>query len=119
VSAGGWIGVDFDGTLARYESWEANGLTPGEPVPLMLERVKTWLRQGADVRIFTARVWPGEEDNRSNADAQREIIGAWLEQHLGRRLPITHCKDYGMVELWDDRAVQIVPNTGLRADGQE
>jgi hypothetical protein len=22
-----------------------------------------------------------------------------------------------MVELWDDRAIQVVPNTGLRADG--
>ena len=23
-------------------------------------------------------------------------------------------KDYGMIELWDDRAVQVVPNTGIR-----
>jgi hypothetical protein len=34
-------------------------------------------------------------------------------------LPVTNCKDLNMVELWDDRAVQVVPNTGQRADGQD
>jgi hypothetical protein len=27
-------------------------------------------------------------------------------------------KDYAMHELWDDRAVQVIPNTGVRADGK-
>jgi hypothetical protein len=43
-------------------------------------------------------------------------IGDWCEEHIGVRLPITCTKDYGMVELWDDRAVQVIPNTGDRAD---
>jgi hypothetical protein len=28
-----WIGVDFDGTLAQYEGWRKNGLSPGGPNP--------------------------------------------------------------------------------------
>lgn len=26
--------------------------------------------------------------------------------------------DFAMVELWDDRCVQVIPNTGKRADGK-
>jgi len=32
---------------------------------------------------------------------------------------ITHAKDHKMIELWDDRVVQVIPNTGERADGKE
>lgn len=31
---------------------------------------------------------------------------------------ITNQKDYGMIELWDDRRVQVEPNTGRRVDGR-
>ena len=51
----GWIGVDLDGTLAYYDQWRG-ALHIGEPIPVMLERVKRWLDEGKDVRIFTARV---------------------------------------------------------------
>jgi hypothetical protein len=30
---------------------------------------------------------------------------------------VTREKDFAMIELWDDRAVQVVTNTGERADG--
>ena len=40
----------------------------------------------------------------------------WCQAHLGRVLPVTCVKDFGMVELWDDRAVQVVPNDGRRVD---
>jgi hypothetical protein len=33
-------------------------------------------------------------------------------------LPITNVKDYGMYELWDDRAKQVVPNTGVAVEDQ-
>ena len=33
----GWIGVDFDGTLATYNGWNDGKL--GEPIPLMVDRV--------------------------------------------------------------------------------
>lgn len=46
-----WIGVDFDGTLAEYYE-DRHG---GSPVPAMVERVRYWIRQGIEVRLFTAR----------------------------------------------------------------
>jgi hypothetical protein len=51
----GWIGVDLDGTLAQYGKW-AGIYYIGKPIPLMMARVKKWLAQGKDIRIFTARV---------------------------------------------------------------
>lgn len=108
---GGWIAVDLDGTLARYEGWQGEHHV-GDPVPLMLQRVKDWLKEGKEVRIFTARVCrTGQEGIRA-----RLAIEAWLEKHVGQVLQITNQKDYGMIELWDDRCVQVVPNTGRRAD---
>lgn len=106
----GWIGVDLDGTLAVYDGWR--GIEHiGQPVPAMLARVKAWIAEGVTVKIFTARVYgSGREDALPH-------IEAWMQKHIGMVLPVTNEKDYGMVELWDDRAIQIIPNTGKRADG--
>lgn len=71
----------------------------------MVERVKGWLAEGKDVRIFTARV--GDGDQRS-----RRYIEAWCQEHLGEVLPITCSKDYGCVCIYDDRCVQVETNTG-------
>lgn len=108
----GWIGVDLDGTLARYDEWL--GIEHiGEPIPLMVERVKRWLAEGRDVRIFTARV-AGPND----VAQARMVIADWCRVHIGRLLPVTATKDFGMVELWDDRAVSVGLNTGMRLDGR-
>lgn len=131
----GWIGVDLDGTLAHYETWK----TPtdiGPPVQAMLTRVRMWRADGREVRIFTARVWPitqligpgykfradkwiqrGEEvDERKlrlvGATLAAKAIQQWCFAHVGEVLPITCTKDYGMIELWDDRAVCVEKNTG-------
>lgn len=108
----GWIGVDLDGTLAHYDGWR--GPTHiGAPVPAMVERVKRWLADGRDVRIFTARVsHDGSQERMDQAAEARGAIVRWCVIHLGRRLPITNVKDYDMVELWDDRAVHVIANTG-------
>jgi hypothetical protein len=45
-------------------------------------------------------------------------IQEWCLKNVGIVLPITNQKDYAMTELWDDRAVQVVQNTGERADGK-
>jgi len=131
-----WYGVDFDGTLVHYEKWQ--GATHvGAPVPLMVERVKKWLDEGKDVRIFTARVYPlmtvmpndnidqvlsrFEEVTSRHVEATQAVLAiqTWCKEHLEKVLPITCVKDYGLVELWDDRAIQIIKNTGLRADLDE
>lgn len=108
--AGTWIGVDLDATLAEYDHWRGYQHI-GAPIPLMLERVKEWLRQGEQVRIFTARA--ADPGNPS-----RPFIEEWCREHLGQVLPVTAMKDYGLVEFWDDRAVQVLPNSGKRADGK-
>lgn len=121
----GWIAVDLDGTLAYYKPGMASVGEIGEPIPAMLERVKRWLADGQEVRIFTARVGMAEDwaDSMSRPvwealiAEQRGLIEAWCERHLGQKLTVTATKDYGMIELWDDRAIQVVPNTGQRVDG--
>lgn len=123
----GWIGVDLDGTLAHYDGWVSETHI-GEPVPAMAFRVRKWLADGKDVRIFTARVDGGAValsmgdklgEKFKNTEAIRSVIDEWCVKHFGRPLPITNKKDYGMVELWDDRAVQVEPNTGRRMDGKD
>lgn len=112
LSSNGWIGVDLDGTLAHYTGWQGETHI-GTPIALMVERVKTWLSEGREVRIFTARVFVGGDDNRAaSIESVREAIDRWSIEHIGIRLPITNIKDYGMIELWDDRAVQVEVNTG-------
>jgi hypothetical protein len=100
----GWIGVDLDGTLAEYHGWVDGEI--GKPVPAMLERVKKWLAQGQTVKIFTARVCTGDVE-------QTKKIQDWCEFYLGQRLDVTATKDFAMIELWDDRCVQVVPNMGI------
>jgi hypothetical protein len=109
----GWIGVDLDGTLAVYDHWRGPEHI-GEPVPRMVERVKGWLEEGIEVRIFTARVSSDGTPARvlEAMDAQA-AIERWCVRHLGRKLPVTNVKDYAMVELWDDRAVAVLPNEGV------
>lgn len=98
----GWIGVDLDGTLAVYTGWRGPDHI-GDPVPDMLARVKGWLQRGVEVRIFTAR---------ASVPEQVPPIKAWLLKHGIGDLEITNVKDFGMVELWDDRCVRVMPNTG-------
>jgi hydroxymethylpyrimidine pyrophosphatase-like HAD family hydrolase len=102
MSSRGWIGVDLDGTLAHYEGWK--GATHiGDAVPRMLERVKDWIDKGHQVKIFTAR---------ANDPISIPYIKLWLEQNGLPELEITATKDFAMIVLWDDRCVQVVPNTG-------
>lgn len=98
-----WIGVDLDGELAFYI---------GAPIPLMVGRMKAWLAEGKDVRIFTARV-SGASDITQEA---RGFIEAWCLMYLGQTLPITREKDSGMVELWDERSVHVGSNTGVTVE---
>ncbi len=109
----GWIGVDLDGTLFEYHQWVGWNV---------------W-----DIRIVTARV--GLPIRKHGADvlhvcdeptsfcrvtgqkfSDRDMILAISEhciKHLEFVLPVQCYKDVHMTELWDDRAVQMVPNTGI------
>jgi|KBSSwiStaDraftv2_1062776.scaffolds.fasta_scaffold215264_3 hypothetical protein len=114
----GWIGVDLDGTLAYYNGWKGVE-NIGAPIPLMVSRVREWLANDQPIRIMTARVSPQRDE--SARQQAIDYIRVWLVQvfgDAGHSIPITHEKDFSMIELWDDRCVQVIPNTGERADGE-
>lgn len=104
----GWIAVDLDGTLAFYERW-IDELHVGEPIRPMLLRVQQWIDNGVEVRIFTARAFDWDGKPLVHVIA---AIEEWCERHVGQVLKITCRKDSRMIELWDDRAVSVEPNTG-------
>jgi hypothetical protein len=110
MSNNGWIAVDLDGTLAEYHGW-VDGQGIGKPIPKMVDRVKIWLNEGKDVRIFTARAAVAVGSEHAYPAIIKEIED-WCRQHIGVVLPITCQKDFRMVELWDDRCKQIIPNSG-------
>lgn len=114
----GWIGVDLDGTLAIYDEWRGASHI-GDPIPVMVERVKNWMQSGIEVRIVTARVFAAPNDAARQVEAAYATLAIqeWCMRNIGHPLPITCTKDFGMVELWDDRCVQVEPNTGIRIDG--
>lgn len=115
----GWVGVDLDGTLAKYTGQLYD---VGEPIPGMVERVKQMIADGKDVRIMTARVAPvpgkfGFGGDLAFIAAQQRLISLWCQQNLGKVLPITASKDFQMVELWDDLARRVIYNTGVVCSG--
>lgn len=111
VNRGGWIGVDLDGTLAHYTHWVS--ITHiGAPIAPMVNRVKAWLRSGKTVKILTARInVPGVPS--SEIENAKRAIHEWCLTHIGAVLEVTCSKDTNMVELWDDRAIQVTANTGM------
>jgi hypothetical protein len=107
ITRQGWIGVDLDGTLARGHAERI-----GPPVDVMVERVKRWLADGYEVRVFTARM---SERDPKDREAQARMIWEWTREHVGTPLTATCCKDYSTIEIWDDRARQVETNTGVES----
>jgi len=101
----GWVGFDLDGTLAFYDGWVGEEHI-GPPIREMVERAKELIEKGIEIRIVTARASTGQK-------RIIEKIQDWAEeQGLGR--PVVTCeKDYKMICLYDDRCLQVYPNTGM------
>lgn len=117
-----WWAVDLDRTLAQYESGDYKTKGPtyiGPPIMPMVNLVKKMLAEGKDVRIFTARALQDSEYDNLDWDSKEEYckvlqaINLWCFINLGQVLPITCVKDQGMENLWDDKATQVIPNTGI------
>ena len=119
----GWIGIDLDGVLVE----EGDHLPDlGPPIAAGISLVRRLRADGWDVRIFTARIATDPDNPAWIAAAASygfHTAGAWVAdqetrihdfclQHWGVELPITATKDWRMVLCYDDRAVQMVPNTG-------
>lgn len=103
-----WVGVDLDGTLAKYEGFKGER-TIGQPVAEMVKLVKRLISSGKTVKIFTARVYEHPE--------LVSVIKEWLKSAGLPALEVTCCKDPGMTELYDDRARRVEKNTGKVLDG--
>ena len=127
----GWYGFDLDGTLAKYDKWEGIDHI-GEPVKPMVDLIKRMHAEGKVVKIMTARVAPcrledgtiGEQftwltsEPSSDPDAKytaTQYIQDWCEEtaQLGFVPEIVYQKDHLMLELYDDRVKQVVPNEGF------
>lgn len=103
-----WVGFDLDGTLAKYDEWR--GIEHiGEPIMEMVMRLKKYLDEGVEVKIFTARC--AQPTDRECQEAIR-YIKAWCLKYIGVELEVTNVKDPLMIKLYDDRAVTVVENTG-------
>lgn len=99
-----YVGFDLDGTLACYDCWRGEDHI-GDPIPAMCEKYRQWREAGFECRIITARA-------HGNDRPQIELIQDWAEKHLGERPPVQDFKSYGLICLYDDRAIRVEPNTG-------
>lgn len=128
VEGKGWYGFDLDGTLAKYDGWKGIDHI-GEPVKPMVDLMKRMHDEGKVVKIVTARVAPrrledgtiGEQftwltcEPSSDPAAKytaTQYIRDWCEEQLGFVPEIVYQKDHLMLELYDDRVKQVVPNEG-------
>jgi hypothetical protein len=96
----GYIGIDLDGTLAHYTPGEG---TIGRPLKPMVTRINELVSVGQSARIVTAR---------GATQTMRLDVYCWLFKTFGFCLPVQNFKCFAMLELWDDRARQVVYNTG-------
>lgn len=108
------IAVDLDGTLAHYDYWR--GIEHiGEPVPLMMERVQEWIAEGKEVVIFTARITPFPDEPLPDSVSRKKAVRTikrWLRAQGLPDLEITNVKRQNFSVFYDDRAIQVQPNTG-------
>ena len=113
-----WIGVDLDGTLIKDTGWKG-GSHFGTPIPAMIERVEKWVDDGIRVKIMTARANPLVDTEEESYSDRMFCLRKWIVETFAERadsIEITYEKDLYMVELWDDRCVQVELNTGRRVD---
>ena len=140
VEGKGWYGFDLDGTLAKYDGWKGIDHI-GEPIKPMVDLIKRMHAEGKVVKILTARVAPRanieirsnpyptdhavyDAVGRDNEERYRDIYRApkwtacdfiydWCLRNLGFLPEIVYQKDHLMLELYDDRVKQVVPNEGI------
>jgi hypothetical protein len=78
-----------------------------------MRKVKAALAHSDEVYIFSARVCPGSDWKTAQHATQAMAEMAESSRKLfGTVLPITCLKAWDWHEIWDDRAKQVIPNTG-------
>ena len=123
----GWYGFDLDGTLAVYDKWKGIDHI-GEPVKPMVDLIRKMHDEGKVVKILTARIAPHKLEDGTVGESYitvpdgeggvtrtyaHQFINDWCHFNLGFIPEIVYQKDHLMLELYDDRVKQVVPNEGL------
>lgn len=123
----GWYGFDLDGTLAVYDKWKGIDHI-GEPVKPMVDLIRKMHDDGKVVKILTARIAPLKLEDGTVGESYitvpdgeggvtrtyaHQFINDWCHFNLGFIPEIVYQKDHLMLELYDDRVKQVVPNEGL------
>lgn len=106
------IGVGLDRVLAYFDGWRGP-LHIGHPIPAMVRCIQEHLKRGDTVTVFTARI---HDDPKTGVTAEqvRKAISDWTVGAVGQRLDATNVKLHTFDRIYDDIAVQVVPNTGRR-----
>lgn len=129
----GWYGFDLDGTLAKYDGWKGINHI-GEPVKPMVELIKRMHDEGKVVKIMTARIAPkAQPETKPNPYREGnwciespgtqawalkgewtalDFVQEWCYRILEFVPEVVYQKDHLMLELYDDRVKQVVPNEG-------
>ena len=68
------------------------------PIEKMQARVKKWIAEGIEIKIFTARATP-DMDGKPDP-AVITAIQNWCLTNLGKVLEITNQKTYDCIEFW-------------------
>lgn len=102
----GYIAFDLDGTLVRTDGWVE---AIGRPIPEVFNLMKEYREAGYPVRVLTARGGDPE---------QVALVKEWLRENGMDDVQVQNFKDYGMLALYDDRAINVGCNTGKIQDCQ-
>lgn len=103
------IAVDLDGTLAEYNGWKGIDHI-GKPIEKMVKKVVDAHNDGTTIYIFTARI---ADERGARKNKILHYIEDWLLKHDIPFDEITCIKHKVIREFWDDRAVCVVPNSGM------
>lgn len=101
------IAVDLDGTLAHYDGWKGIGHI-GCVIPEVANAMERAQKEGAEVWIFTARV-----SDPADAEEAGKYVHEWLVKNNFQFEGITAIKHKFFTEFWDDRAIQVIRNSGM------
>lgn len=112
------VACDLDGTLAHYDTGDMvkHGHSyVGKPIAAMVAQVRHALARGDEVFIFTARTTPKDDSFQEHLDATKQVllIAQWCQEYLGQMLPVTNIKTRRFTDFWDDRAHNVIKNTGV------
>ena len=109
------LAVDLDGTLAEYHGWQGINHI-GKVIPKMRDRVLAWQAKGITIVVFTARV---SGDDAEEVIMATKFISNWIIANGMAAMEITCIKKKQFKQIWDDRAIQIIPNTGISITGAD